>query len=318
MHAVFSHISSALPLVQRPWETDAAARLATDLAEQVFGRRMPHRVRLVSGGGDADRAEGAVVAAVKADDGDVLRHALSRAQKRPDQMEGDLVVVADDGRAAAQLLPEEPLQHALVLQLDKLMALEAGKPEKIFIGREQSRVAHRADDAVIALRALYIVGFEDPGDFPMPVPDQVPGQQIAAAVIVVADAERVGQLPAASVQKGQRRSAPLQFQIKLGVRARQRRLAALDQNARRGIEQQLLQDLALAADGVFRGVNDDGKALRGKTGLNVLEQRRENVVAERGRDHGDAPVLTGSRRAQKAFGEKPTLRYKSIRSAKAK
>ena len=43
-------------------------------------------------------------------------------------------------------------------------------------------------------------------------------------------------------------------------------------NSCRGIEQQLLQDLALTMDGVFRGVNDDGKALYGKACLNILEQ----------------------------------------------
>ena len=139
----------------------------------------------------------------------------------------------------------------------------------------------------------------------MPVPDEMSGQQISAAVIVVADAERVGQLPAASVQESHGQPALPERLIELGVRIRQRRLAALDQNARRRIEQQLLQNLALAMDGVFRGVDDNRKALRGKTRLNVLEQRRENVVAERGRDHGDAPVLTGCRRAEKAAAAAP-------------
>ena len=64
----------------------------------------------------------------------------------------------------------------------------------------------------------------------------------------------------------------MNFPVKLGVRIRERRLAALDQNTGGRVEQKLLQDLALAADGVFGGVNDDGKALRGKAGLNVLEQ----------------------------------------------
>ena len=59
--------------------------------------------------------------------------------------------------------------------------LKAGKPEEIFIEREKSGVAHRADHAVIALRPLCIVGFENPGDCLMPVPDEVSGQQIAAA-----------------------------------------------------------------------------------------------------------------------------------------
>ena len=40
----------------------------------------------------------------------------------------------------------------------------------------------------------------------------------------------------------------------------------------RDVKQQLLQDLALTMDGVFRGVNDDGKALYGKACLNILEQ----------------------------------------------
>ena len=233
---------------------------------------MAHGVWIMSGRGDADRAEGAVVTVVKAYDGDILRHALSRAQKRSDEMKGNLVIVADDGSAAAQLLPQKILQHAFILQFDKLVALKAGKPEEIFIEREKSGVAHRADHAVIALRPLCIVGFENPGDCLMPVPDEVPGQQIAAAVIVVADAECGGQFPAASVQEGHRQSALPERLIQFGVWIRQRCLAALNQNPCRGIEQQLLQDLALTMDGVFRGVNDDGKALRGKAGLNVLEQ----------------------------------------------
>lgn len=139
----FSILLSALPGVQRPRQADAPAGLAADLAEKIFGCRVAHGVRLVSGGGDADGAEGAVIAVVKADDGDILRHALSHAQKRPDEVESDLVVVADDGGAAAQLLPQKILQHAFVLQLDELIALEAGEPEEIFIERESpaSRIA---------------------------------------------------------------------------------------------------------------------------------------------------------------------------------
>ena len=240
----FSILLSALPGVQRPRQADAPAGLAADLGEEVFGGGAAHGVRLVTGGGDADGAEGAVVAVVEAHDGDVLRHALARAQERPDQVERDLVVVADDRRAAAQLLPQKILQHAFVLQLDELIALEAGEPEEIFIEREKPRVAHRADHAVIPLRPLRIVGFEDPGDFFMSISDQMPGQQIPAAVIVVADAERVGQLPAASVQESHGQSALPERLIELGVRIRQRRLAALDQDPRRGIEQQLLQEFA--------------------------------------------------------------------------
>ena len=107
------------------------------------------------------------------------------------------------------------------------------------------------------------------------------------------------------MQERQRYRTAFQLQIQLGVRVRQRRLAALDQNSGRRVKQQLLQDLAFAADGVFRGVDDNGKALRGKAGLNVLEQRRENVVAERGRDHGDAPILIGGRRAEIAAAAPP-------------
>ena len=185
------------------------------------------------------------------------------------------------------------------------MALEARKPEEIFIQRKKPRVAHRADHAVIPLRPLRIVGFEDPGDFFMSISDQMPGQQIPAAVIVVADAEGVGDLPAAPVQKRHRQPALPERLIELRVRVRQRRLASLDQDPRRGIEQQLLQNIPLAADGVFRGVDDDGEALRGKAGLHVLEKRGEDVVAQRGRDHGDPPVLPRGGRAEKAAAAAP-------------
>ena len=47
-------------------------------------------------------------------------------------------------------------------------------------------------------------------------------------------------------------------------------------------------------------MDDDGKALRGQTRLDILEKRRENVVAERRCDHGDAPVLFCGRRPQEA------------------
>ena len=220
-------------------------------------------------------------------------------------MERDLVVVADDRRAAAQLLAQKGPQQLLVLQLHELMALEARKPEEIFIQRKKPRVAHRADHAVIPLWPLRIVGFEDPGDFFMPAADQMPGQQIPAAVIVVADAEGVGDLPAAPVQKRHRQPALPERLIELRVRVRQRRLASLDQDPRRGIEQQLLQNIPLAADGVFRGVDDDGEALRGKAGLHVLEKRGEDVVAQRGRDHGDPPVLPRGGRAEKAAAAAP-------------
>ena len=149
----------------------------------------------------------------------------------------------------------------------------------------------------------------------MPAADQMPGQQIPAAVIVVADAEGVGDLPAAPVQKRHRQPTLPERLIELRIRVRQRRLASLDQDPRRGIEQQLLQNIPLAADGVFRGVDDDGEALRGKAGLHVLEKRGENVVAQRGRDHGDPPVLPRGGRAEKAaaaaplFNESPLLQY---------
>ena len=64
------------------------------MAEKILGCGMAHGVWIMSGRGDADRAEGAVVTVVKAYDGDILRHALSRAQKRSDEMKGNLVIVA--------------------------------------------------------------------------------------------------------------------------------------------------------------------------------------------------------------------------------
>ena len=152
-----------------------------DLAEQILCRRAAHGVRLMADGGHADGAEGAVIAVVKAHDRHILRHALSRAQKRPDEVKRDLVIVADDRRAPAQLLLQKRLQHALVLQLYELMALKAGKPEEVLIQREKPRVAHCAHHAVIALRPLHIVGFENSGDFLMPVPDEMSGQQISTA-----------------------------------------------------------------------------------------------------------------------------------------
>ena len=115
----FRFIRSAADTVSR--QLHALAGLAADLGEEVFGGGAAHGVRLVTGGGDADGAEGAVVAVVEAHDGDVLRHALARAQERPDQVERDLVVVADDRRAAAQLLAQKGPQQLLVLQLHELM-----------------------------------------------------------------------------------------------------------------------------------------------------------------------------------------------------
>ena len=134
-------ILAALPPEKRPWEADAPARLAPDLRQQILGCCAAHCVRRVSGGGDADGAEGAVIAVVEAHDGDILRYAHSGAQKRPDQVKGNLVVVADDRSAAAELLPEKRLQQTLVLKLHELTALKAGKPENIFIQREKPRVA---------------------------------------------------------------------------------------------------------------------------------------------------------------------------------
>ena len=52
-------------------------------------------------------------------------------------------------------------------------------------------------------------------------------------------------------------------------------------------------------------MDDDGEALRGKAGLHVLEKRGEDVVAQRGRDHGDPPVLPRGGRAEKAAAAAP-------------
>ena len=130
-------------------------------------------------------------------------------------------------------------------------------------------------------------------------------QQIAAAVVVVADADGVGKLMIRAMEKDEREPPLLQLPVKLRVRIWQRGLAALGQNARRGIKQELLKDFVLAPDGVFRRVDLYGEALRSKAGLDILEKRREDIVAERGCDHGDAPVLRARRRTQVASASAP-------------
>lgn len=77
--------------------------------------------------------------------------------------------------------------------------------------------------------------------------------------------------------------------VQVGVGAGQGVFGALHQDAAHRLLQQAEQDVPLVGHPVFRGIDQGGVALLGKDALGVVEDGGEDVVVQKGRDHGDLP-----------------------------
>ena len=122
----------------------------------------------------------------------------------------------------------------------------------------------------IALGTLGVIAFENPRDSGVTFGKQIPGQLIAAAVVVVLNGGKAPQI-AISAVKEQHRDPPGPEQlIKIGVDRGQGGLYPLHQHGAQLHVQKLGQNLPLPADQVLRGEDQGGIALLGKKPLNIV------------------------------------------------
>ena len=147
---------------------------------------------------------------------------------------------------------------------------------------------------MVALGALDIVALEEAGDLPVAPAGEVPGQAVAAAVVVVGHAGDAGELAVGPVEKHHGHSRLPQALVQVLVRRGQGRLGPLHQKAAHRLLNQPEQDLPLQPHMVSCGVDRRGVALSGKHVGGVVEDGGKDVVVHKGGHHRN--LLGGSPR----------------------
>ena len=128
----------------------------------------------------------------------------------------------------------------------------------------------------------------------MALGEQIPGQLVTAAVIVIQQAGKIAEV-AVSAMEEQNGGAPVpELQIQVAVGGGQGGFGTFDENGTDLLLQKLGQDVPFPADFILRSKDQCGIARLGKAGLEVVQNGGEDVVVQKGGDNGDLAGVTGT------------------------